>query len=173
MDTRPFQERQGRSGSSLTVETTDSDFPAKPHERVDQALKASIPRQGITVLDRGAGRAPLILSGEIRHFYGQIQMTRLPGKKEATTSSFLPANFHATVQVLATLFDVEHQRVIFRKSFLATRDERHSMSESKPQEAKRELVGLVEQCLTEVASAVAEDTASHIRSTEQQPGPAP
>ncbi|MFH1740525.1 MAG: hypothetical protein ABIH23_16070, partial [bacterium] len=151
MDTRPYQEQRGGNVSSLTIETRDRDFSSKPPSEIDKNLKEHLMRQGLTVLERGTGRAPLILSGEIRHFHGQIQMTRLPGSKQTTTSSFLPANFFAAVQVLATLFDVEHQQVIFRKSFLATRNERHSMSEAKSKDAKNEIVGLVGECLSEVA----------------------
>lgn len=173
MDTRPFQEQRGRSESSLTIETTDRDFSAKPHVSVERALKASMTQQGIVVFDRGAGQAPLILSGEIRHFHGQIRLTRLPGAKRTTTSSFLPANFHATVQVLATLFDSQEQRVLFRQSFVANRDKRHSMSETTPREAKRRLVALVEECLREVASAVARKTHSQIRSSGQRTNQSP
>jgi len=72
---------------------------------------------------------------------------------------------------LATLFDVEQQRVVFRKSFLAARNERRSMSETDPRDAKRELVVLVEECLMEVASAVAETTASEIQPAEPDQNP--
>ncbi len=162
MDTRPLQEKRGESGSKLTIETKNGDFRADPQEYLDQALRDSLTRQGIIVLDRQQGRAPLILSGEIRHFHGQIQLTRLPGQKKSMTSSFLPANFHAAVQVMATLFDVGRQQVIFRKSFLATRDERHSMSESKPRESKQEIVRMVDECLSEVAASVAQEASKHL-----------
>lgn len=171
MDTRPLQEKRGESGSKLTIETKDRDFSDNPQAYLDQALSKSLQRRGITVLNRQQGRAPLILSGEIRHFHGQIQLTRLPSQKKTATSSFLPANFHAAVQVMATLFDVDKQQILFRKSFLATRDERHSMSESKPKESKQELVRMVDECLQEVAASVGEEAVTHLQQLGDKKGP--
>jgi hypothetical protein len=157
MDTRPYPEQKGSSESSLTIETRDRDFRLKPQAFVDDVLKTTLRQKGFRIAERGSGRVPLILSGEIRHFFGQIQLTRLPGEKNRTTSSFLPANFHASVQLMATLFDVENQNILFRKSFLAARDERRSTNEMDAKQSRREIVRLVEECLEEATLQVAQE----------------
>jgi hypothetical protein len=58
---------------------------------------------------------------------------------------------------MATLFDVENQNILFRKSFLAARDERRSTNEMDAKQSRREIVRLVEECLEEATLQVAQE----------------
>ena len=169
MDTRPYPEQKGSSVSSLNIETRDRDFRLKPQAFVDDMLKTTLRQKDFRIAERGSGRVPLILSGEIRHFFGQIQLTRLPGEKNRTTSSFLPANFHASVQLMATLFDVENQKILFRKSFLTARDERRSTNEMDAKQSRQAIVALVEQCLEEVTQQVAQEMETTLKGSREKP----